>query len=169
MPTREEIRQDYLAQHDALEAQYYTETPTLTKAEFDAQHGQLWADHHAELIQYGYANPRALAVHKNVATKAKVKLIAQTVRYWDATVVKVLTAGSSGYTVGQIVYKAEFDEKAAILTGASLTAPTGQTPVRQSRLKYPDMEVKDLEYSRTEYGSEAEAMVALGDDFIRIE
>lgn len=54
MPTEAEIKAKYKNLHDDLSKSYYGGTSGLTKEEFDAQHGQIWADMEAELIAGGY-------------------------------------------------------------------------------------------------------------------
>lgn len=57
MPTCEEIRANYKAQHDILTESYYAGTSGLTKEEFDTQHAQIWANMEAELIAAGCLPP----------------------------------------------------------------------------------------------------------------
>lgn len=49
MPTKDEIRAKYKALHDDLSDQYYN-NHTLTKEEFDLQHGKIWDDCQMEVI-----------------------------------------------------------------------------------------------------------------------
>lgn len=57
MPTCEEIRANYKAQHDTLSESYYAGTSGLTKEEFDTQHGAIWNAMEAELIAQGCISP----------------------------------------------------------------------------------------------------------------
>jgi len=64
MPTEAEIKAKYKKLHDDLSESYYAGTSGLTKEEFDAQHGKIWADMEAELITEGHlklGRPRDLA------------------------------------------------------------------------------------------------------------
>ena len=49
-----EIRVKYKTRHDKLTASYYGGTTTLTKEQFDLQHGQSWADMETELTAGGF-------------------------------------------------------------------------------------------------------------------
>lgn len=60
--SKESIDQKYIDLVKALEAEYYTETPTLNKAQFDQQHGALWDAHEAELVAEGHIEPKPLPV-----------------------------------------------------------------------------------------------------------
>ena len=73
-----EIKATYKALHDELSEAYYDGTSSLTKEEFDLQHGKIWADMEAELIAVGYLKPPE-PVSDLVAEinelKARVKLL----------------------------------------------------------------------------------------------
>lgn len=50
-----EIRATFRTQHDLLSADYYSGVSSLTKEQFDLEHGQIWMDLAAELVAAGYA------------------------------------------------------------------------------------------------------------------
>lgn len=52
--TEKQIIAEYKRLHDDLSKIYYDGTMGLTKEEFDAQHGLIWASMEAELIAEGY-------------------------------------------------------------------------------------------------------------------
>jgi len=54
MPTEQERKAKYQKLHDDLSKAYYGGTSGLTKAEFDAQHSQIWSNMEAELIAGGF-------------------------------------------------------------------------------------------------------------------
>lgn len=56
MASEPEIRAKYKTLHDDLSERYY-QRHELTKEQFDTQHGQIWADMDAELIDAGYKQP----------------------------------------------------------------------------------------------------------------
>jgi len=53
MPTEAEIKAKYKKLHDDLTERYY-QRHELSKEEFDAQHGKIWADMEAELKASGF-------------------------------------------------------------------------------------------------------------------
>ena len=85
MPSEQEIKANYKAQHDTLAASYYGGTSGLTKEQFDIQHGQIWGNMKAELIANGYLTPlipkppysghpaQLIAINAGAARPASVK------------------------------------------------------------------------------------------------
>ena len=57
MLSEPEIIAKYKALHDTLSESYYGGTRGLSKDEFDAQHGKIWSDMEAKLIDAGYRQP----------------------------------------------------------------------------------------------------------------
>ena len=53
MPCEAELKVKYIILHDDLSAEYYDKRE-MSKADFDSQHAQIWADMKAELIAEGY-------------------------------------------------------------------------------------------------------------------
>jgi len=51
--TEEEIRSKYKKLHNKLSESYYAGNSGLTKEEFDTQHGKIWNDMGAELLEGG--------------------------------------------------------------------------------------------------------------------
>ena len=69
--TKQEIIDKWRQIHDDLERAYYVQG-AMSKEAFDAAHGQLWDDCHAELVAAGYAQaptpPRDLAAEIDALT-----------------------------------------------------------------------------------------------------
>jgi len=92
MPTEAEIRDNYKDQHDVLTKSYYEGTSGLSKAQFDQQHAQVWADMETELLAGGYlvapAPPRSShistleAVDPTKARPARVKRVWNSKNYY---------------------------------------------------------------------------------------
>lgn len=57
MKTEQEIRQEFKDLHDVLSEDYYAGVSELNKAQFDAQHGKIWADLETALQDAGYRPP----------------------------------------------------------------------------------------------------------------
>ncbi len=55
--TEKKIKVTYKRLHDDLSEIYYDGTMGITKEDFDLQHGQIWSDMEAELIDKGYLAP----------------------------------------------------------------------------------------------------------------
>jgi len=60
-----EIREKYKQLHDDLSYQYYKEG-TLSKEDFDRQHGQIWNGMETELILEGYRSFRGPTLEERV-------------------------------------------------------------------------------------------------------
>ncbi|MFC1846771.1 hypothetical protein ACFLYS_01765 [Chloroflexota bacterium] len=54
--TAKQIKERYQGLHAALEARYY-KNAEISKAEFDALHGQLWDNFEADMIAGGHIQP----------------------------------------------------------------------------------------------------------------
>ena len=74
--SEKEIRSFYKNVHNKLSESYYAGKSGLTKEEFDTQHGKVWADMEAELLEGGLIPTPGPSLEDRVALlEARVKEI----------------------------------------------------------------------------------------------